>query len=40
LKSADDVLEDDMIFDIGPDSAAALAEQLKEAKILQIQLSQ
>jgi len=34
LKSADDVLEDDMIFDIGPDSAAALAEQLKEAKTI------
>jgi len=34
LKSADDVLEDDMIFDIGPDSAAALAEQLKSAKTI------
>jgi phosphoglycerate kinase len=34
LKSADDVLEDDMIFDIGPESAAALAEQLKEAKTI------
>jgi phosphoglycerate kinase len=34
LKSADDVAEDDMIFDIGPDSAAALAEQLKEAKTI------
>ncbi|MEH6344543.1 MAG: phosphoglycerate kinase [Bermanella sp.] len=34
LKSADDVLEDDMIFDIGPDSAAALAEQLKQAKTI------
>ena len=34
LKSADDVLDDDMIFDIGPDSAAALAEQLKEAKTI------
>ena len=34
LKSADDVLEDDMIFDIGPDSAAALAEQLKNAKTI------
>ena len=34
LKSADDVLEDDMIFDIGPDSAAALAEQLKKAKTI------
>ena len=34
LKSADDVLEDDMIFDIGPDSAAALADQLKQAKTI------
>jgi len=34
LKSADDVAEDDMIFDIGPDSAAALAAQLKEAKTI------
>lgn len=34
LKSADDVLEDDMIFDIGPESAAALAEQLKQAKTI------
>jgi phosphoglycerate kinase len=34
LKSADDVLDDDMIFDIGPDSAAALAEQLKQAKTI------
>jgi phosphoglycerate kinase len=34
LKSAGDVLEDDMIFDIGPESAAALAEQLKEAKTI------
>ena len=34
LKSADDVQEDDMIFDIGPESAAALAEQLKEAKTI------
>jgi phosphoglycerate kinase len=34
LMSADDVAEDDMIFDIGPDSAAALAEQLKEAKTI------
>ena len=34
LKTADEVLEDDMIFDIGPDSAAALAEQLKEAKTI------
>lgn len=34
LKSADDVTEDDMIFDIGPDSALALAEQLKQAKTI------
>lgn len=34
LKSADDVTEDDMIFDIGPDSAKALAAQLKEAKTI------
>lgn len=34
LKPADDVAEDDMIFDIGPDSAKALAEQLKEAKTI------
>lgn len=34
LKSADDVLADDMIFDIGPDSAKALAEQLKAAKTI------
>ncbi len=34
LKSADDVAEDDMIFDIGPDSAKALAEQLKEANTI------
>jgi phosphoglycerate kinase len=34
LKSADDVTEDDMIFDIGPDSAKALAEQLKDAKTI------
>jgi len=34
LKTADDVLDDDMIFDIGPDSAAALAEQLKNAKTI------
>jgi phosphoglycerate kinase len=34
LKSADDVIEDDMIFDIGPDSSAALAAQLKEAKTI------
>ena len=31
LKSVDDVADDDMIFDIGPDSAAALAEVLKNA---------
>ncbi|GAA6135465.1 phosphoglycerate kinase [Oceaniserpentilla sp. 4NH20-0058] len=34
LKSADEVLADDMIFDIGPDSAKALAAQLKEAKTI------
>lgn len=34
LKSADAVEADDMIFDIGPDSAKALAEQLKEAKTI------
>jgi phosphoglycerate kinase len=34
LKSVDDVSEDDMIFDIGPDSAKALAAQLKEAKTI------
>lgn len=34
LMSADNVSDDDMIFDIGPDSAAALAEQLKEAKTI------
>jgi phosphoglycerate kinase len=34
LKSADQVEADDMIFDIGPDSAKALAEQLKEAKTI------
>ncbi len=34
LKSADEVEADDMIFDIGPDSAAALAAQLKEAKTI------
>lgn len=34
LKSADEVEADDMIFDIGPDSAQALAEQLKEAKTI------
>jgi len=31
LKSVDDTLDDDMIFDIGPDSAAELAEILKNA---------
>ncbi len=31
LKKADECLDDDMIFDIGPDSAAALAEILKNA---------
>lgn len=34
LKAAVDTAEDDMIFDIGPDSAKALAEQLKEAKTI------
>ena len=34
LKSVDDVEADDMIFDIGPDTAKALAEQLKEAKTI------
>ncbi len=34
LKSAADVAEDDMIFDIGPDSAKALAESLKDAKTI------
>jgi len=34
LKSADAVEADDMIFDIGPDSAKALADQLKEAKTI------
>lgn len=34
LKSVDDVDADDMIFDIGPDSARALAEQLKSAKTI------
>lgn len=29
IKSVDDVAEDDMIFDIGPESAASLAAQLK-----------
>jgi phosphoglycerate kinase len=31
LKSTSDVTDDDMIFDIGPDSAAALADVLKNA---------
>jgi len=31
LKKASEVAEDDMIFDIGPDSAAALAEILRDA---------
>ena len=31
LKSADDVSEDDMIFDIGPDSARVLAETIHKA---------
>lgn len=31
LKAADAVLDDDMIFDIGPDSATALAEIIKNA---------
>jgi phosphoglycerate kinase len=34
LKAAEDVQDDDMIFDIGPDSAAALADALKEAKTI------
>jgi len=34
LKSADDVADDDMIFDIGPDSAKALAAMLKDAKTI------
>lgn len=34
LKSVDEVADDDMIFDIGPDSAKALAEQLKKAKTI------
>jgi phosphoglycerate kinase len=34
LKDASDVTADDMIFDIGPDSAKALAAQLKEAKTI------
>jgi len=34
LKPVADVAEDDMIFDIGPDSAKALAAQLKQAKTI------
>ena len=34
LKAAGDVADDDMIFDIGPDSAAAIAEILKNAKTI------
>ncbi|BFM05217.1 phosphoglycerate kinase [Halioxenophilus aromaticivorans] len=34
LKSTDDVADDDMIFDIGPDSANALAEMIKTAKTI------
>jgi len=34
LKDAGDVSDDDMIFDIGPDSSAALAEVLKNAKTI------
>ncbi|GAA3927156.1 phosphoglycerate kinase [Litoribacillus peritrichatus] len=34
LKAAADVQDDDMIFDIGPDSAKALAEALKAAKTI------
>lgn len=34
LKTASETAADDMIFDIGPDSAKALAEQLKEAKTI------
>ncbi len=34
LKSADEVADDDMIFDIGPDSAKALTEILKSAKTI------
>ncbi|WP_295798578.1 phosphoglycerate kinase [uncultured Microbulbifer sp.] len=33
-KSADAVVDDDMIFDIGPDSSAALADILKSAKTI------
>ena len=34
LKAADQALDDDMIFDIGPDSAAALAEIIKNARTI------
>lgn len=34
IKQAADVAEDDMILDIGPDSAAALAEMLKTARTI------
>lgn len=34
IKSADDVAEDDMIFDIGPDSSKALADILANAKTI------
>ncbi|MFL0797548.1 MAG: phosphoglycerate kinase [Cellvibrionaceae bacterium] len=34
LKYAADVVEDDMIFDIGPDSAQAIADILKDAKTI------
>ncbi|NRB37769.1 MAG: phosphoglycerate kinase [Pseudomonadales bacterium] len=34
LKASGDVLEDDMIFDIGPDTSAQLAEIIKNAKTI------
>lgn len=34
LKSADEVADDDMIFDIGPQTAAQMAAMLKEAKTI------
>ncbi len=34
LKSADDVVDDDMIFDIGPETSASLAAILKQAKTI------
>jgi len=34
LKDANDVSDDDMIFDIGPDSSKALAQVLKDAKTI------